>query len=77
MFLVAGIVVGIKGLFWSAVQRVRDLAVFLRVRQPAPAGTPQALRPTWFHKARGLRQILTIAPLVVWLSSSKPLCCTV
>lgn len=38
---------------------------------------PQALRPTWFHKAGGLRQILTITPPLVWFSSSGPLCCTV
>lgn len=50
VFLVAGIVVGIKGLFWSAVYRMRDLAAFLRVGQPPPAGTPQALRPTCFTK---------------------------
>lgn len=74
MFILARLVGGIKGLFWSPAHIMRALAACLKVLQTPPAKTNQALGPTQFHKVRGLRQTLTITLPLVQLSSSGPLC---
>lgn len=63
MFLFAGIVGGIKGLFWGPAHVMRALAACLQVLQTPPAESAPAAGPTQFHRAGGLRQTLAITSL--------------
>lgn len=69
MFLVAGIVGGIKGLPWSPAHIMRGLAGCLGVLQLPPGEAAQALKPIQLHPVVRSKLPLIMLPLSVPICS--------